>query len=69
MLCNHGWEKQQTQRPKGSGPKGSVKKCNTKRFLLQNKKQNSKLDNSLNYNFIDGFEVSFPFLENRYNLS
>ena len=21
MLCNHGWEKQQTQRPKGSGPK------------------------------------------------
>ena len=22
MLCNHGWEKQQTQRPKGSGPKG-----------------------------------------------
>ena len=19
--CNHGWEKQQTQRPKGSGPK------------------------------------------------
>ena len=23
MLCNHGWEKQQTQRPKGSGPKGS----------------------------------------------
>ena len=19
MLCNHGWEKQQTQRPKGSG--------------------------------------------------
>ena len=21
MLCNHGWEKQQTQRPKGFGPK------------------------------------------------
>ena len=21
MLYNHGWEKQQTQRPKGSGPK------------------------------------------------
>ena len=21
MLCNHGWEKQQTQRSKGSGPK------------------------------------------------
>ena len=21
MLHNHGWEKQQTQRPKGSGPK------------------------------------------------
>ena len=21
MLCNHGWEKKQTQRPKGSGPK------------------------------------------------
>ena len=21
MLCNHGWEKEQTQRPKGSGPK------------------------------------------------
>ena len=22
MLYNHGWEKQQTQRPKASGPKG-----------------------------------------------
>ena len=21
MLCNHGWEKQQAQRAKGSGPK------------------------------------------------
>ena len=21
MLCNHGWEKQETQRPKGSRPK------------------------------------------------
>ena len=28
MLCNHGWEKQQTQRPKGSGPKGSGRQRN-----------------------------------------
>ena len=27
MLCNHGWEKQHTQRPKGSGPKrGQINK-------------------------------------------
>ena len=34
MLYNHGWEKQQTQKPKGSGPKKGqrAKKC-TKKIL------------------------------------
>ena len=34
MLCNHGWEKQQTQRPKGSGPKGSGRQRNPPKEIL-----------------------------------
>ena len=34
MLYNHGWEKQQTQKPKGSGPKKSQadKETHQKKF-------------------------------------
>ena len=34
MLCNHGWEKQQNQRPKGSGPKGSGRQRNPPKEIL-----------------------------------
>ena len=56
MLCNHGWEKQQTQRPKGSGPKrvkqakkltkrnpAMGQKDHFKRYTLKNLKQFLKL--------------------------
>ena len=44
MLYNHGWEKQQTQRPKGSGPKkGQVgKKTHQKKSCHGSKRTISK---------------------------
>ena len=38
MLCNHGWEKQQTQRPKGSGLKGSGRQRNPPKEILPRSK-------------------------------
>ena len=34
MLYSHGWEKQQTQRPKGSGPKWSGRQRNPPKEIL-----------------------------------
>ena len=34
MLCNHGWEKQQTQRPKGLDQKGSDRQRNPPKEIL-----------------------------------
>ena len=42
MLCNHGWEKQQTQRPKGSGPKGSGRQRNPPKEILPLQKDHFK---------------------------
>ena len=42
MLCNHGWEKQQTQRPKGSGPKGSGRQRNPPKEILPRVKRTTK---------------------------
>ena len=41
MLCNHGWEKQQTQRPKGS--KTKTKRVWTKKTNLDQTGYHSKI--------------------------
>ena len=44
MLYNHGWEKQQTQRPKGSGPKTVRQaKKSTKRNPAMGQKDHFKI--------------------------
>ena len=42
MLCKHGWEKQQTQRPKGSGPKRVMQRNPPKEILPWVKRTISK---------------------------